>query len=144
METEISVFTDGGAIGNPGPAASAFVVWQANQIIRKEVRKIGVGTNNVAEYQAVIFALEWLKEKSNDSTIQPLAINFYLDSQLVVNQLNGLYKIKDAKLRILVLKIRELEQNVKGKILYQLIPREKNKLADALIKNVLVFSKDLL
>lgn len=134
MEKSLSIFCDGGALNNPGPAASAFVVYQDAKIIHRFAKKIGNTTNNVAEYQAVIAALEWLGSQSFLISHQSLVINFYLDSQLVVNQLNGLYRIKDAKLKPLVIKIKGLEQEIKRKIFYHLIPRSKNKLADALIK----------
>lgn len=135
MEEKISVFCDGGAIGNPGPAAAAFIVYESQKIIYQSARRIGNTTNNVAEYQAVIIALEWLKKEKNQGGI---IVNFFIDSQLVVNQLNGLYRIKDAKLRVLIIKVKGLEQECQGKIFYHLIPREKNRLADSLVKKSLL------
>jgi len=137
MEKNFSIFCDGGAIGNPGPAASAFVAYQDEEVISKQAKKIGIATNNVAEYQAVIAALEWLKNQSNNQQFNNLTISFFLDSQLLVNQLNGFYKIKNHGLRLLVIKVKALEQEVKGKIYYHHIPRTQNKLADALVKNAL-------
>lgn len=137
MEKGLLIFSDGGALNNPGPAASAFVVVEDGKIIHKFSKRIGETTNNVAEYQAVIFALEWLKENKEVLNSQPSTINFNLDSQLVVHQLNGLYKIKDAKLKLLTIKIKGLEQEVDGKIFYRHIPREQNTIADALVKSVL-------
>lgn len=137
MEKSLLIFSDGGALNNPGPAASAFVVIEDGKIIHKFSKRIGETTNNVAEYQAVIFALEWLKENKEVLNSQPSTINFNLDSQLVVHQLNGLYKIKDAKLKLLTIKIKGLEQEVDGKIFYRHIPREQNTIADALVKSVL-------
>lgn len=134
---KISVFCDGGSRGNPGPAAIAFVVSEDGKIIYKFSQKIGKTTNNVAEYQAVIEALKWLMANQliNKSTNQ--LINFYLDSQLVVNQLNGFFKIKDAKLRNLIIKTRILEQEIGRKIFYNLISRRQNKIADSLINQSL-------
>ena len=138
MKKTISIYCDGGARGNPGPGAIAFVVLEDGKTIYKFSKKIGHTTNNVAEYQAVISALEWLK---NSSIINQSSINFYLDSQLVVNQLNGLFKIKDGKLRVLIVKVRGLEQQIGGKIFYNLISRQQNKIADALVnKALIVFS----
>jgi len=133
---KISVFCDGGARGNPGPAAIAFVVSEDGKIIYKFSKKIGKTTNNVAEYQAVIEALKWLKQQTTNNK-QYTTINFFLDSQLVVNQLNGFFKIKDAKLRNLIIKARILEQEIGRKIFYNLISRRQNKIADSLINQTL-------
>jgi ribonuclease HI len=137
---EISIFTDGGALGNPGPAAVGVVVKKLK--IKKEAiarfgKRIGIATNNVAEYQAVIAGLEWLKENCPAAQLSDCQIEFFLDSKLVVNQLNGLYKIKDAKLRDLAIKIRQLEQGLGGNIFYHLIPREQNSAADLEVKKAL-------
>lgn len=132
---QLSVFCDGGARGNPGPAAIGFVVkGDSGRILKKRGKFIGRATNNVAEYQAVIKALTWLK-----SNIQPLTSNikFFLDSRLVVNQLNGLFKIKDNKLRQLIVKVRQLEQEVGGNVSYHLIERSKNQEADQLVNETL-------
>jgi len=132
---QLSVFCDGGARGNPGPAAVGFVVkGDSGKILKKRGKFIGRATNNVAEYQAVIEALTWLK-----SNIQPLTSNikFFLDSRLVVNQLNGLFKIKDNKLRQLIVKVRQLEQEVGGNVSYHLIERSKNQEADQLLNETL-------
>lgn len=132
---QLSVFCDGGARGNPGPAAIGFVVkGDSGRILKKRGKFIGRATNNVAEYQAVIEALTWLK-----SNIQPLTSNikFFLDSRLVVNQLNGLFKIKDNKLRQLIVKVRQLEQEVGGNVSYHLIERSKNQEADQLVNETL-------
>lgn len=138
MEKSLLIFCDGGALNNPGPAASAFVVVENQKIIHQFSQKIGHNTNNVAEYQAVIFALEWLKKNIPlRQGFEGQVINFFLDSQLVVNQLNGLYKVKDAKLKLLIIKIKGLEQEIVGKIFYKHIPREQNTIADALVKSVL-------
>lgn len=133
---KLLIFTDGGAIGNPGPAAVGVVVKdERGKFLTSFGEFIGTTTNNVAEYQAVIEALKWLQLHV---TCYMLHISFFLDSRLVVNQLNGLFKIKNAKLRELVIKVRQLEQAVGGNISYQFIPREKNFLADREVKKVLI------
>ncbi len=128
------VFTDGGARGNPGPAAIGFIV-KNNQgnILFKKGKCIGRATNNVAEYTAVIEALKWLSKAS----CQIADCNFFLDSKLVVNQLNGFYKIKDAKLKLLIIKVRGLEKEIGKRINYQFIPRQKNYEADLLVNQSL-------
>lgn len=136
MEIGLKIFSDGGALGNPGPAASAFVVYQDGLIIHKFFKKIGNTTNNVAEYRAVIFALEWVTQQSTINRKQ-LTINFFLDSELVVRQLNGIYKIKDGKMKLLVFRVKALEQEVAAKIIYSHIRRAENSLADSLVKKAL-------
>lgn len=129
----LRVFCDGGARGNPGPAASAFVIFSPEgKILAKEGKSIGQATNNVAEYKAVLFALRWLSKKNKEGKIL-----FFLDSQLVASQLTGKFKIKDKKLLDLVFKIKELEKNFTGKIIYKNIPREKNKMTDSLVNQTL-------
>lgn len=149
---KLFIFTDGGARGNPGPAAVGVVIKAENQrIIATLSRMIGTTTNNVAEYSAVIEALEWLRNNpitpassaGRQSSNPPVSktgnpmIQFFLDSKLVVNQLNGLFKVKDSQLRNLLLKIRQLEQEVGGNVIYSLVPREKNQQADALVNKAL-------
>lgn len=123
----MQVFTDGGSRGNPGPAAYGFVIKKDGEIVDKGFGAIGTATNNVAEYTAVIEALKLLSQKFKDESL-----DFFLDSQLVVSQLNGLYKIKNPAIRELVLKVKQLETDFK-KISYTHIPREKNHEADTLV-----------
>lgn len=150
--TTLEIFCDGGARGNPGPAAAAFIAkikspkprraglpttpgrqqGQSEIILKKNWKYLGTATNNQAEYQAVILALTWLK-KTLHSTSGPNSVNFFLDSRLVVNHLNGLFKIKNSTLRESLLKIRQLESEIPADINYRLIPREKNRPADFLV-----------
>ncbi|KKU58080.1 MAG: Ribonuclease H [Candidatus Amesbacteria bacterium GW2011_GWA2_47_11b] len=129
------IHTDGGARGNPGPAACAFVATDdRGHLIHQQGFYLGIATNNQAEYQAVIAALKWV------STLdpQPPALNFYLDSQLVVNQLQGNFKIKNQSLKIKKLKILELIKNYKLKIKnFVYIPRSQNAAADLLVNQTL-------
>ncbi len=126
---QVSIFTDGGARGNPGPAAVGFLVKDSQgKILVRQGKCIGRATNNVAEYTAVIEALKWLIVHCKLANF-----NFFLDSKLVVNQLNGLYKIKNAKLRLLVIKVRGLEEESGRQISYRFISREKNQEADWLV-----------
>ncbi len=149
--TLLRVYSDGGARGNPGPAAIGFVVKDAQgRKIYQEAQTIGEATNNMAEYQAVIAALNWLIKQTQTSNV-PKSVHFFLDSRLVTNQLNGVFKVKDQKLRNLVIKVRELEKKAglsgarqitlfekeKSKISYQEIPREMNSEADSLVNAAL-------
>ncbi len=135
------VHTDGGARGNPGPAAIGVVIEDGNKkIIQKFGRYIGEATNNVAEYSAVAEALQRIKYQVSsikEHERNSVEIFFYLDSTLVVNQLNGLFKIKDPTLRSLVTHIRMLEREVGGVIHYTAVPREQNHHADFLVNQAL-------
>ncbi len=135
----MKIYCDGGARGNPGPAASAFVVFDENKkVVCQEAKFLGQATNNVAEYQAVIMALGWLLKNKDKISFQ--RIYFYLDSKLVVKQLKGEFRIKNRKLQLLVLKIKELERGLDLVVNYKHIPREENKKADLLVNTTLDFS----
>ena len=123
----LNIFCDGGARGNPGPAAYGFVAKNGPHIIAKNGGYLGIATNNVAEYTAIIKALNYL---ARDFKGQDLEI--FLDSKLAASQLAGLYKVKNAKIRELIMQIRQLEPKF-GQIRYTHIPREKNKEADRLV-----------
>ena len=132
----LSIFCDGGARGNPGPAAIGFVIKdQPRHLLHQHHQYIGQATNNIAEYQAVVSALQWLNK--NKSQLQITNCQFFLDSALVVNQLNGKFKIKSANLRQLVLKVKILEQELKVPTYYHSIPRSQNSQADALVNQAL-------
>ncbi|MBI2267910.1 MAG: ribonuclease HI family protein [Candidatus Blackburnbacteria bacterium] len=133
MSLNLRVFCDGGARGNPGPAASAFVVMDGENVLTNGGKYLGYATNNVAEYSAVIFALEWLVSHAEGAE----RISFFLDSQLIVKQLSGEFRIKDQKLLGLVLALRKIERQLGVPISYQHIPRSQNKLADALVNKIL-------
>ncbi|GIW64114.1 MAG: ribonuclease HI [Patescibacteria group bacterium] len=133
--TVLKVNTDGGAKGNPGPASIGVVFYINNKKIFQHHSPIGVATNNDAEYQALIFALNEIKKEKeklvNKHKIEK--IDFYSDSNLLVNQVNGLFKIKNGKIKEYVLKIKILEQEINLPIYYHHIPREKNQEADRLV-----------
>lgn len=128
----LKVFADGGARGNPGPAAvGVYVIDENNRILCKVGQKIGVATNNVAEYKAVIVALSLLLRKKELLTHRQIQI--YLDSKLIFSQINGLFKIKNSVLRELLFEVREKEAELAVPIQYFHIPREQNKEADKLV-----------
>lgn len=132
----LNVFCDGGARGNPGPAGIGVVIKnQEGKTIAGFGKEIGSTTNNVAEYTAVIEGLSYVLQ--NFSKNKPDRIDFFLDSKLVVSQLTGIYKIKDAKLRFLLLQVREKEAELGGNIFYRHIPRESNREADRFVNEAL-------
>lgn len=136
-ETILSIFTDGGSRGNPGQAAlGVFVIDQHQQVLFQLGKKLGVATNNVAEYQAVIAALDWLEGYIKQSPSR-ITVTFYLDSLLVVSQIKGLWKVKNPQLSQLLYIIQEKVQELHIRITYQHIPREQNKKADKLVNMAL-------
>lgn len=97
--------SDGGSRGNPGPAAIGVIVRKDNEILSAYSEKIGETTNNVAEYKALIKALELASTHTKDE------ITCVLDSELVVKQLLGEYRVKDYKLRPLFLRVQKLQES---------------------------------
>lgn len=103
MLERLALYSDGGARGNPGPAAIAFVaVTESGQIIKADSSFIGNATNNQAEYNALIAALEFAK------AFRAQEVTCHLDSELVGKQLKGEYTVKNPELKKLWLKAREL------------------------------------
>lgn len=126
-----TIFTDGGARGNPGPAAAAGVIITHDGKILAEVHEfLGVATNNVAEYRALILALERALE------LGCRRADIKLDSELVVRQLNGLYRVKDEKMVPLFAKVRKLLAQFDDTTIAH-VRREANKHADKLVNAVL-------
>ena len=104
MSQKLVIYSDGGARGNPGPAAAAFVALNSNgEIVKAGSCFIGVRTNNQAEYEALLLALEFAIETKTQEVV------CHLDSELVVRQLNGDYAVKNAQLRQLWRKVQKLE-----------------------------------
>lgn len=131
---KLFIYCDGGSRGNPGLAASAFVAYDQNQkLIFKNGFFLGKATNNFAEYTAVLKSVNWLIENKFSNT----DVEYFLDSQLVVNQLNGQYKIKESTLIDLARKIKSLQSCLDNKIIFNYIPREKNTEADLLVNKTL-------
>lgn len=135
-QTTYFVHTDGGARGNPGPAAAAFVIQDSqDHLIHQDGRFIGNTTNNVAEYSAVNLALEYLR--AHPPTPATYHLIFYLDSQLVAQQLSGIFKIKQPHLLALAQAIHTLIASMPITIDFTTIPRAQNTAADALVNQIL-------
>lgn len=132
----ITVFTDGGARGNPGPAAIGGVVYGADQQPVFEFSQyIGKATNNEAEYAAVKTALQWIVAQSASQGISQVL--FKLDSLLVVQQLNKSWKIKEPRMLALAQSCWQLVQSLAQPIVFTHIPRTENKRADELVNQAL-------
>jgi ribonuclease HI len=128
---KLTIHTDGAARGNPGPASIGAVIKdEKGKLVASISRCLGVTTNNQAEYRAIIAALE------KAVSLGARQVTLYSDSELVVKQINGLYKIKHAVLRTLYQEVVRLTGALENfKIDY--IPREKNAAADALANKAL-------
>ena len=132
---ELNIYCDGGARGNPGPAASSFIVLVNGKEIHNESKFLGETTNNVAEYNAVLMAFKWLSQYLEKNKYSKVI--FFLDSQLVVKQLRGFYKIKSERLRPLILTIKKMENILNENIFYTYIPRNRNRRTDFLVNKIL-------
>lgn len=131
------IYTDGGSRGNPGPAAIGVVICnEKGESLKKYSQFLGDGTNNEAEYQAVIFALKKVKALFGKKKIKEIVLEIRSDSELLINQLNGKYKILEPNLGPPFLKIWNLKIDF-GELNFTLIPREKNKEADRLVNEEL-------
>jgi ribonuclease HI len=127
----INVYTDGGSRGNPGHSAFGLVVYDdQQQIIHKDSKYLGIKTNNEAEYAGLIAALEWIKK--NQSKLNISNINFYSDSQLMVRQISGTYRVKASNLLPIFQEAKKLISQISLSINFQDVRRELNELADQL------------
>lgn len=131
----LTIYTDGGARGNPGPAACAYLVYQTPPAVLLQGGKfLGVKTNNEAEYAGVLAALEAL---SGLNLPPQTGVSFYSDSLLMVNQLKGLYKIKEPRLAALASAIRHILHAKYYIPAFIAIPRSQNAAADRLVNHIL-------
>lgn len=136
--SRIYINTDGGARGNPGPAAVGVVFYdESENVIHKFSKYIGTATNNVAEYKALIYALEMLKKSRWLSENNNPEIYCRLDSQLVVEQVKGSYKVKNLDLKELYQKLLVIISGLKARIYFCHVSREENVLADKLVNSAL-------
>ncbi len=134
---KIIIYTDGGSRGNPGPSAIGIVFCnEKGEVIKKYSEQIGEATNNEAEYQAVIFALKKFKALFGNKLAGQSEIELRSDSELLVKQLNGEYKILEPKIQPLFLAVWNLKLDFK-KVKFRIIRREKNKEADRLVNEAL-------
>jgi ribonuclease HI len=123
--------TDGGARGNPGPAAFGYVLEaEDGTVLDARGESIGVATNNVAEYRALVAGLERALELGVDE------VEVVSDSELLVKQMRGEYKVKNEALRALSAEAAELARRI-GRVDYRAVRREHNELADRLVNEAL-------
>jgi ribonuclease HI len=130
-ESVITIFTDGGSRGNPGPSAAGFVILdQHQQVIAEGGEYLGITTSNQAEYQGVRIGLEEAERLGYRK------IDFKLDSMMVVNQMKGYYKIKNRELWPIHERIRDLMTRF-DRVTFTHVPRQFNRLADGMVNKTL-------
>lgn len=127
MSTTLRVRTDGGSRGNPGPSGIGVVIedLQTGQVLEEHHRYLGVTTNNQAEYQAVILALQ------RCLALGATSVEVLADSELLIRQANGEYRVKNPDLQIRFQEMRALVIKI-GRVTFKHVYREANKRADAL------------
>jgi len=132
------VYTDGGSRGNPGQAAVGMVFCDASgQILKKFGEYLGDAlTNNEAEYRAVIFALKKFKAIFGKDEAKQAEVQIRSDSELLVNQMSGRYKIENENIQKFFIEIWNLKVDF-GSVTFKAIPREQNKEADKLVNEAL-------
>ena len=114
---KLQVYSDGASRGNPGVSAIAYMILdEQNGMLKRKSAYLGVRTNNQAEYEALLAALQSASEFDGDE------VECYLDSELVVKQLNGQYKVRNENLRVLWLKVQKYKQRFR-KVSFTYIPR---------------------
>jgi len=132
----IRVYTDGGSRGNPGEAASGIYITEDDHELASFGIRLGITTNNVAEYTAVIEAYKWLlthREKIANSS----GINFFMDSRLIKSQISGEFKVKHPNMLPLFQEVKAKEKQLALPVTYTYIPREQNKMADKMVNAAL-------
>lgn len=152
-KSKFLIHTDGGARGNPGPAAAGFVIEALQQDFDGELNRtvqgkattewkkeggeyLGEVTNNEAEYKAVVLALKKLKHLVGSAEAKVANVEIHLDSELLERQLNGEYKIKDKNIKNLFVEVWNLKTDF-GKVVFKHIPREENSEADRMVNQIL-------
>ncbi len=131
------VHTDGGSWSNPGPAALGVVIAnEKGEFLKQYGEYIGQATNNVAEYSAVIFALKKIKSLWGKDNAKKSSVVVYADSELLVKQMTGHYKIEHPDIQKLFLELWNLSLDF-AKVEFKAVPREKNKDADRLVNEAL-------
>lgn len=135
--TNLVLYTDGGSRGNPGPAAAGVVVLDdQGKILKTANRYLGETTNNQAEYRALLLGFETIKKLNPVDSTKDIELEVFMDSELIVKQMKGEYKVKAVDLQPLYLEVRNLSGQF-GKVSFTHVRREKNSHADALVNQAL-------
>lgn len=128
---DAKLFTDGGSRGNPGPSAIGYAICDLEgNVVKKHREYIGKSTNNQAEYKALLAGMDdCLSAGVNQLTV-------FMDSELIINQMLGRYKVKHQDMKPLYARAKELESKLED-ISYKHVPREQNSVADGLVNEAL-------
>ncbi len=139
---KVIIYTDGGSRGNPGPAGIGVIFTdEKGKVIKEYGQKIGRATNNEAEYEAVIFALQKAKLLFGNKKAKTMEIEIRTDSEFLAKQLNGQYKILDRSIEQLFLKTWNLKIDF-GRVVFKYIPRSENREADKLVNRALNYREE--
>lgn len=130
MKTTWKIFSDGGSRGNPGPGASGVVIYKNDDLVKQTGKFYKHCTNNFAEYMGVVIGLEAAKK------LGIRELDFYMDSQLVVRQMTGEYRVKNSDLRKLYVEIQQQLQEF-ARVSFHHVMREKNKEADRVVNEII-------
>src|SRR3989344_5592797 len=135
---KLVIYTDGGSRGNPGPSAigAVFVNWVTGETLKTYGERVEDGTNNEAEYKAIIFALKKAKALYCKDNAKKMEVEMRMDSELACKQLNGEYKLSTKHIQELFIEVWNLKTDF-GKVSFAHIPREHNALADAALNRAL-------
>ncbi len=132
----IQIYTDGGSRGNPGPAAWGYVIEHDANILARKSQYIGSTTNNVAEYMGLVHAMEHMVAM-HDNLDSLDKVQVYADSELMIRQLNGVYKVKKQHIKPLYERIMKAVSALGIPVVFTHVRREYNKEADALVNEAL-------
>lgn len=134
LPLKLKIFTDGGARGNPGPAAAGWAIYKGNELVTSGSKYLGVTTNNVAEYQALILALGKISKYALEDVDE---VGVYMDSELAVKQIKGNYKINKPHLLVLYQKVKAELIRLGKTVHVEHVSRDKNILADSMVNECL-------
>ncbi|MBX4206108.1 ribonuclease HI family protein [Candidatus Microgenomates bacterium] len=136
MEEKIlKVFTDGGSRGNPGPAACGIHILLDDKELFRGGKYLGVKTNNIAEYSGLIIAINWVI--TNFQKYKFSKVLFTMDSELIIKQIKGEYKVKDIKMKELYAVAKEKLQDLDTEYQFKHTLRSGNKIADKIVNDIL-------
>lgn len=133
----LTIHTDGGSLNNPGQAAIGFLIHQQGVLVHSHSEAIGIASNNVAEYTALIRALEYVNVHKNSFSSPVDMVEIVADSELMVKQMQGKYRVKNADLKPLFTRASELAEQTEVPVSFRHVLRHENSDADRLVKQAL-------
>lgn len=128
---QLHLYTDGGARGNPGPAGIGIYVCEGKTVVLEHAEYLGTHTNNWAEYQGLLRGLEEIVRQYG-AKLHDIQVQVHMDSELIIKQMKGEYRVKDAELKKQYSKVRALIETAIPHISFAHVRREQNSIADRL------------